>query len=229
MRSRKSGRAMQSRIAPVFLSIILIVSGLLFAGYNAYGYAKGYFAVESADVTIDEEQLEQTGLETVSKEQKTGSTALPQEDEVLYQEAPANGEKIGKLLIPKLDVSIPIYEGAEVYVLEKGIGHYPGSVLPGMQDNTVLSGHRDTVFRDLGQIGEKNFLIVKTSAGEFTYRVNKVRIVDADDRTVIVPTEEATLTVTTCYPFDYIGHAPKRYVLVAELVNKKLDNSEETL
>ncbi|WP_456272916.1 class D sortase [Bacillus sp. AK031] len=222
MRRRKSGRAMLSRIAPTFFSIILIVSGVLFAGYHAYGYAKGYFAVDSADITIDEGKLQQTSNEAFSKEEKNESNVSP-EEKALYQQAPAKGEKIGKLLIPKLDISMPIYEGADEKVLEKGVGHFSGSVLPGMQDNAVLSGHRDTVFRDLGQIGEKNFLIVKTSAGKFTYRVNQVRIVDADDRTVIVPKEEATLTVTTCYPFDYIGHAPKRYVLVAELVNKKVN------
>lgn len=67
----------------------------------------------------------------------------------------------------------------------------------------------------------KQLLIDKTVAGEFTYKVRKVRIVDADDRTVIVPKPKATLTVSTCYPFNYIGAAPKRYILVANLVESR--------
>jgi sortase A len=104
--------------------------------------------------------------------------------------------------------------------LEKGVGHFAESVLPGENDNSVLSGHRDTVFRKLGQVGEGDLLIVRTSAGEFTYKVNKVRIVDEDDRTVIVQKPRETLTVSTCYPFDFIGSAPERFILVAYLSSK---------
>ena len=67
-------------------------------------------------------------------------------------------------------------------------------------------------------MGEGDSLVVSTAAGTFTYKVNKVRIVDADDRTVIVPKPRATLTVSTCYPFNYVGSAPERYILVAHLV-----------
>jgi sortase A len=140
--------------------------------------------------------------------------------QVLYQKRPDTGDHVGKLYIPKLNRSLPIYEGTEAEELEQGVGHYTDSVLPGESDNCVLSGHRDTVFRKLGDIGKGDLLIVKTSAGEFQYMVTKVRIVDADDRTVIVPKPKATLTVSTCYPFDYIGSAPKRYILVASLVDK---------
>lgn len=94
--------------------------------------------------------------------------------------------------------------------------------MPGEADNSVLSGHRDTVFRRLGEVGKGDELIVTTSAGEFTYKIYKVRIVDKDDRTVIVPKPRATLTVSTCYPFHFIGSAPERYVLVAYLVSEKL-------
>lgn len=129
-----------------------------------------------------------------------------------------SGEKIGDLVIPKINARIPIYHGTDEDELQKGVGHFAGSVLPGEDDNSVLSGHRDTVFRKLGEVGKGDKLIVKASYGTFTYRVKKVRIVDADDRTVIVPKPRATLTVSTCYPFDFIGSAPERYVLVADLI-----------
>ncbi|AMX83375.1 sortase [Geobacillus subterraneus] len=139
----------------------------------------------------------------------------------LYPDRPKTGEQIGELIIPKLNASLPIYHGTDEDELEKGVGHYAGSVLPGEADNCVLAGHRDTVFRRLGEVGQGDILIVRTSAGTFTYNVRKVRIVDADDRTVIVPKPKATLTVSTCYPFRYIGSAPQRYVLIANLVNER--------
>lgn len=139
----------------------------------------------------------------------------------LYPARPKIGEQIGELSIPKLSKSLPIFHGANEDELAKGVGHFTGSVLPGEKDNSVLSGHRDTVFRQLGRIGKGDLLIVRTSAGEFTYKVMRTRIVDADDRTVIVPKPRATLTVTTCYPFSYIGDAPQRYILIADLINRK--------
>lgn len=139
----------------------------------------------------------------------------------LYPARPKIGEQIGELSIPKLSKSLPIFHGANEDELAKGVGHFAGSVLPGEKDNSVLSGHRDTVFRQLGRIGKGDLLIVRTSAGEFTYKVMRTRIVDADDRTVIVPKPRATLTVTTCYPFSYIGDAPQRYILIADLINRK--------
>lgn len=129
------------------------------------------------------------------------------------------GDRIGELDIPKLSKTLPIFHGANEDELEKGVGHFAGSVLPGEKDNSVLSGHRDTVFRQLGKIGKGDLFIVRTSAGKFTYKVRRTRIVDADDRTVIVPKPRATLTVTTCYPFSYIGDAPQRYILIADLIS----------
>jgi sortase A len=127
------------------------------------------------------------------------------------------------LSIPKLDVSLPIYHGTNPNQLKRGVGHFAKSALPGEKNNMVLSGHRDTVFRQLGKLGEEDEFIVSNRKGDFLYKVREVRIVDEDDRTVIVPKPRATLTVTTCYPFSYIGNAPKRYVLEAELISSKLN------
>jgi sortase A len=192
------------------LSVGLVVVGLWFSTTNAYKFLKGYFIYKTAapeEIVVSEEQ------ESNKKE--------------LYPVRPKQGDVIGNLYIPKLDATLPIYHGTDESELEKGVGHFAGSVLPGEKDNSVLSGHRDTVFRKLGEVGEKDLLIVTTSAGEFTYKVKKVRIVDADDRTVIVPKPRATLTVSTCYPFDFIGSAPDRYILVAELVSQKLEQENE--
>lgn len=132
---------------------------------------------------------------------------------------PRVGEVIGILSIPRLKRDLPIIEGTGTKELKRGVGHYIKSVLPGVSDNSVLSGHRGTVFRNLDDIKIKDSLIVTTNYGEFVYKVHKLRIVKANDKTVIVPTQDAILTLSTCYPFNYVGNAPKRYIVQARLVN----------
>lgn len=136
----------------------------------------------------------------------------------LYPVYPAEGDHIGKLTIPALSRELPIFQGTGTEELKKGVGHYLGSVLPGEEDNSVLSGHRETVFRELDKLKKGDLIIVETSAGLFTYKVTGTRIVDKDDKTVIVPTDQAVLTLTTCYPFEYVGKAPDRYIVSATLV-----------
>jgi sortase A len=139
----------------------------------------------------------------------------------VYTELPKTGDEIGSLSIPALNQNWPIIEGTEEEELAKGVGHFSDSVLPGVYDNCVLSGHRDTVFSEIGKLKIEDKLIVETSAGVFTYKISNIRIVDKDDRTVIVPTTHAVLTITTCYPFNFLGSAPKRYILVANLVRNE--------
>jgi sortase A len=145
----------------------------------------------------------------------------PAPDKTLYPVYPAEGDNIGSLTIPALAQKLPIIQGTGVEDLKKGVGHFTQSVLPGEEDNCVFSGHRDTVFSELGELKIGDQLIVQTSAGTFTYEVNGTRIVHEDDKTVIVPTDHAVLTMTTCYPFNYIGPAPDRYIVSAALVKSE--------
>lgn len=206
----------------LFLSILLITAGILLTTTNSFKLLKGYFYYKiekmEADLTDKQENAEEPQVQTqVSKANSKKPAAAS--DQELYPVRPKIGEEFGVLYIPKLDKSLPIFHGSDENELEKGVGHYANSVLPGEKDNAVLAGHRDTVFRRLGEVGVGDVLTVTTIAGEFTYKVNKVRIVDADDRSVIVPKPSATLTVSTCYPFNFIGDAPQRYILVAHLIS----------
>lgn len=143
-------------------------------------------------------------------------------DKAVYTVYPAGGDTIGSLTIPALKRKIPILEGTDAKALTKGVGHFSQSVLPGEKDNCVLSGHRDTVFTHLDNLKIGDQLIVQTSAGTFTYAVNGTRIVHEDDKTVIVPTDNAVLTMTTCYPFNAIGNAPDRYIVSAALIKSNM-------
>nr|WP_223634345.1 class D sortase [Planococcus sp. 4-30] len=205
----------------LFLPLVLIVSGLWFSTTSTATFVKGYLLYKTgnaeATVVSSEPATQPIELPEEPKEQESsGSGPNPE-----YPETPEIGELMGELIIPKLDAALPIIHGTDEDELEKGVGHFAESVLPGENDNSVLSGHRDTVFRELGKVGKGDLLIVKTYAGTFTYKVRQVRIVDEDDRTVIVPKPKAILTVSTCYPFDYVGYAPDRYILVADLISSK--------
>ncbi|WP_394582830.1 class D sortase [Cytobacillus firmus] len=131
------------------------------------------------------------------------------------------GEAIGILKIPRLEAELPIIEGTDEDELEKGVGHYSTTVFPGQPDQILLSGHRDTVFRRLGELKIGDILQVNMPYGEYKYEITETEIVDADDTTVINSTApHEILTVSTCYPFSYVGNAPYRYILSAKrLVN----------
>lgn len=188
------------------ISVVLIFVGVTIAGYNLYWLNKGFSVSTQPDVRPSDFEA---SIETIETEEVRKSKPVP-------------GEQIGILTIPKLNRSLPIFEGTNAEILKQGVGHFKHSALPGENNNSVLSGHRDTVFRGLGKVGINDELIVTTDDGDYLFKIRKVRIVDQHDRTVLVPKPKSTLTVTTCYPFGFIGNAPKRYILVADLVSEKL-------
>lgn len=188
--------------------ILLFIIGLIIIAMNSYWYVKGISSVDSIRMTSE---LKVKELKNLSKKTIITENQLP---------LPSVGDMYGHLLIPKLDSKIPIFYGAEEDQLKKGIGHVQGTPFPGENSNTVLSGHRDTVFRHLGKIEKGDRLIIEMDANIFTYVVKKIRIVDENEPTVIVPKPRSTLTVITCYPFGYLGNAPQRFVLIADLIDK---------
>ena len=119
------------------------------------------------------------------------------------------------MTIPKLDETYPIIEGTEEEMLAKGVGHYPTTALPGEKEQILLSGHRGTVFQRLGELIAGDRFIIDMGYGKFEYEMRESQIVAADDTTVIKPRGEEVLTLSTCYPFSYIGSAPDRYIIYA--------------
>lgn len=196
------------------LSLGFIVFGIGFISWAMFNiWSHNNYSVDATTTTADAEPNKLT--ENSTTENSTAS------EKVLYPVYPAEGDNIGSLTIPVLNRKLPIFQGTGANELENGVGHFTQSVLPGEGDNCVLSGHRDTVFTEIGELKIGDQLIVQTTAGSFTYEVTGTRIVKADDKTVIVPIDHAVLTITTCYPFNFIGSAPERYIISADLVNSK--------
>jgi len=143
---------------------------------------------------------------------------IPVAPAVVFPLDPEPGDHFGNMTIPILGIKVPLIEGTDFNALEKGVGHYLESAMPGAVDNCVLAGHRDTVFKQLGELQLEDQLIVTTAAGTYTYIISDIRIVDADDLTVIVPSKTAILTLSTCYPFNTPGYYPQRYIVSADLI-----------
>lgn len=142
---------------------------------------------------------------------------------VVYTEIPKLNENFGTMTIKRLDRKLPIIQGTGDKQLNQGVGHVISSVLPGENDNLVLAGHRETSFRDLDELQIGDQILIQTELGDFMYEVDHTQIVDDDDETVIVSKGYASLTLVTCYPFDWVGSAPQRYIVNATLVQSKIN------
>jgi sortase A len=130
--------------------------------------------------------------------------------------APRLGGLVGRMEIPRLHVSAVVFEGADEPVLSRGVGHLPGSALPGQAGNVVLAGHRDSFFRALRNIRQGDVVEVTTEQGTRSYSVNTTEIISPAKVSVLEPTRTPTLTLVTCYPFYYVGNAPKRFIVRGE-------------
>jgi sortase A len=125
------------------------------------------------------------------------------------------GEPIGRIEVPRLHLSAAVANGDDDGTLRVAIGHLPDTPFPWEDGNSALAGHRDTFFRELRHIRVNDDMRVATPYGDFTYHVTRTLIVTPDDLSVLAPTNEPTLTLVTCYPFSYVGHAPKRFIVEA--------------
>src|SRR5688572_20817924 len=128
----------------------------------------------------------------------------------------ATGDLIGRVEIPRLGLSAAVAEGDDDKTLGKAVGHLPDTPLPWhRRGNVALAAHRDGLFRNLGGIRLNDDIRVVTARGEYHYRVTKTHIVDPDDVWVIAPTDTPTMTLITCYPFSFVGNAPRRFIVKA--------------
>jgi sortase A len=138
--------------------------------------------------------------------------------EALTPDTLSEGEPIGTLEITRVGLSGVVVEGDSDAVLDRAIGHLPDTPLPWKPGNSALAAHRDTIFRPLRSVRLGDVLRLKTPHGDFDYRVRETLIVKPEDVWVLDPTPVTTLTLISCWPFDYIGHAPERFIVRAEQI-----------
>jgi len=143
------------------------------------------------------------------------------EESLAAQFAPA----IAILRIPKIHVEVPVLEGTDALSLNRGVGHVVGTANPGENGNMAIAGHRDGFFRGLKDIGLGDTIEVATLGRTETYIIDRIAIVDPSDVSVLKPSPLASLTLVTCYPFYFVGSAPKRYIVQASVADSAPANN----
>ena len=132
-------------------------------------------------------------------------------------EARAAASALWRIEVPRINLSAVAQEGVDTRTLRRAVGHIPGTAWPGKRGNAAFAAHRDTFFRPLKGVRPGDEVIVTTPEGVYRYAVTGTRVVEPTDVSVLDPTSATTLTLVTCYPFDYIGNAPQRFIVRATL------------
>jgi sortase A len=178
---------------------LLFIAGILALGYVGLTLLDARLFQASAKRSLESQiQLEQEHPKTQPKP------------------AVKTGDVLGRIDIPRLGISIAVLQGTSSRMLRLGAGHMEGTPLPGETGNSGIAGHRDTFFRGLKDIRRNDEIRLQTATGLFRYDVDWVNVVGPNDTTVLESsTTENMLTLVTCYPFYFIGSAPKRFVVRA--------------
>ena len=130
------------------------------------------------------------------------------------------GAPMAVLQIPKIHLAVPLLDGTDDLTLNHAVGHIAGTARPGEQGNIGIAGHRDGFFRGLKDMGLGDEIELRTLKGTDRYIVDQIRIVTPDNVGVLRPRADSSLTLITCYPFYFIGSAPKRYAVMASLMHE---------
>lgn len=169
--------------------------------------AAAAYGAWSQRVSLRELDREIAAVASALPEKRTG-TAIP-------PPTPAPGQVIGRIEIPRLELDAVVLEGVAERSLMGGVGHIPRTAFPGFPGNVGLAAHRDLHFRALRDIVLGDRIRMTTPSGTFEYRVSGTQIVEPDATWVLDAPPPVALTLVTCYPFRYVGRAPKRFIVQA--------------
>jgi sortase A len=133
---------------------------------------------------------------------------------------------IGRLEIPRVGLSAVVMEGDDESTLNVAVGHLPDTPFPWQEGNAALAGHRDTFFRPIRRVRTGDEIRLVTPRGTFRYRATRQVVVEPDELWVLDPSPTAALTLITCFPFDFVGPAPRRFVVHAERIVETSEASE---
>jgi sortase A len=206
------------------IELISLTAGLLLL--TAWGGASIHRAISSqmAIARFEADQADRPGLSQLSAtDPESGSrvdfslwsekrVAAYKESLVRKVDAP-----LGLLMISKIHLKVPIYDGTDDLTLDRGVGRILGTAKAGALGNIGIGGHRDGFFRGLKDLSAKDEIEIILPGKSETYVVNQTRLVDPRDVSVLKPTHQPSLTLVTCFPFYFIGSAPQRFIVQASL------------
>lgn len=139
----------------------------------------------------------------------------------------APGSVIGRIEVPRLKISAVVRSGVDDKTLKRAVGHVPETALPGQPGNVGIAAHRDTFFRNLRGVKVGDTIRMVTPGGTYEYQVDSLKIVWPTNVEVLDPTPEPAMTLVTCYPFNYVGSAPKRFIVRAKQIGPAKSTAEE--
>jgi sortase A len=190
-----TGRFLGSAVAAIGMSILAIAATTVFEGW----FFQGWGHRQLSATPLYGEQVHAAGKQSDAKRNPR----------------PSRGMLLAKLQVPRLNMSVVVLEGSDDRTLTKGPGHIEETALPGELGNVGIAGHRDTHFRPLRNIQINDKVIVTTTTSTIHYFIDTIDIIHPTDMEILDPTSGPALTLVTCYPFEFIGNAPMRFVIRA--------------
>jgi sortase A len=178
-----------------------LIIGLLALSYVGYALLDAWL-YQDEQARLFERELKETKL---SRAESSGV-------------AVSEGSPLGRIEIGAVGLTTMILEGTEEGTLQRAVGHIRSTPLPGQRGNVALAGHRDTFFRGLRDIRVNDEITLTTLSGSYHYRVNSTKVVEPEETEVLKDGGADTLTLVTCYPFNFVGSAPKRFIVRARRI-----------
>jgi sortase A len=180
-----------------YLSLFFLLAGSLLVVKSGYYYARGVLAQILLDHAWEESRRTKTLIRAWSW---------------------ADTYPVGKISIPSIGLSRVVLQGTDNESLAFGPGHILSSPRPGEEGNIAIVGHRDSFFRKLGHVKKGEIIKLESMNTVQKYVVTDIEIVAPEDTYWIEDTYGSTLTLITCYPFDFVGPAPERYIVRGEII-----------
>ena len=201
---KKTIKATILNVIVALLSLIII----LFAVYTVFG----------AKI---EETVSMASKITVDIDQKEESKPIEIDSQNRITNYPEYGTKYASIQIPKIDVDLPVYFGDTLEILKKGVGHSSGSYFPGEGGSIIYMGHNaKKIFRRFSELQIGNEITIKATYGTYKYKIYDMKLIkETDIDELPIQKQKEILMIYTCYPFNNIGYASKRYVVYAELTS----------
>lgn len=191
-----------------FAQRLFLIAGLLGIGLAAYSYAARYVYQTYSSREFDR-----------ALAAHNVAPSPPHASAEQHQSAVVSRALIGRIAIQRLGISAMVREGIDDRTLGLAVGHIPATAMPGETGNVGLAAHRDNLFRNLKDVERDDEITLTTIDNTYIYRVASFAVVNPEEVSVLAPRAgERMLTLVTCYPFYFVGHAPKRFVVRARQV-----------
>jgi sortase A len=219
VKKARTGDAWWRRLELALLAVGLALMAVVLAAWlhRVIGEKTALERFEKARSALREpdsaEKSLRESLETGRVDTKLWSPGRVRAFEESLREDP--GMPLGVLRIPAIGLAVPILEGTDDLTLNRAVGHIGGTPLPGDDGNVGIAGHRDGFFRGLKDIRPGERIEIETLRGLLSYVVEKTWVVDPRNVAVLDPTAKPSVTLVTCYPFYYVGSAPRRFIVRA--------------